>query len=77
VALGGDRPESDDLKIGSTALGCQQTCGLDLEDFATGPTCVAGPSGGPCDSGCGAFDFQFGGNVDVRDLPGFQNTFGR
>ena len=51
---------------------CDQT--VDLTDFANWESCMTGPDAGPYPAGCEAFDFEFDGDVDLKDFRGFQET---
>ena len=44
---------------------------IDLNDFADWSACMTGPSGGPYPPGCEPFDFEFDGDVDLRDFGAF------
>ena len=48
---------------------------IDLGDFASWQSCMAGPQSGLCLDGCEAFDSEYDGDVDLDDFAGFQATF--
>ena len=48
---------------------------VDLLDFTNWPACMTGLKFSPYPSGCEAFDFDFDGDVDLKDSGCFQSTF--
>ncbi len=48
---------------------------VDLTDFSHWIDCITGPHGEPYTDDCEPFDFDYDGDVDLRDLGGFQNAF--
>jgi hypothetical protein len=48
---------------------------IDLNDYGVFPACLSGPAALP-PAGCALVDFNTDGDVDLRDLAGFQTVFG-
>jgi len=49
---------------------CDRT--VTLDDYRAWGDCMTGPDAGPYGDGCEAFDFEFDGDVDVRDYTAWQ-----
>ena len=50
---------------------------VDLFDYGSFDTCLAGPEGGYSAPGCRCFDLDEDGDVDLGDVAAFQASFGR
>ncbi len=60
-------------EFGIGVYDCYQT--VELYDFSDWQTCITGPDGEPYDDGCEPFDFNYDGQVDLRDFAGMQAAF--
>lgn len=55
---------------------CDADDDTDLDDYGKLKACLAGP-GSPVAQECNCLDLNDDGNIDLKDLAGFQNAFGR
>lgn len=62
------------FEFGIGDINCDQV--KDLSDFADWADCMTGPRTEPNEPACEAFDFNFGGDVDLHDFAGFQRVLG-
>ena len=48
---------------------------IDLYDYRAFKACVDGPGIGPPEDGCGCYDLDHNGRIDLSDVARFQNAF--
>ena len=48
---------------------------IDQLDYAAFSTCMSGPANTDLSAGCGVFDFNTSGGVDLQDAGTFQNRY--
>ena len=70
------RCQAIDMGACESAMG-DMTCdqAITLLDFGPWNACANGPDGGPYDPACQVIDFDFDGDIDLRDLAAFQRVF--